>query len=161
MTNYIYNGAIQPNITFSTMINNALANQGGPQPSCSQPIDVMVPQATGVAVPLDGTTKRYVAVPLITCAAVIFASHQSATAYLYHALSGTVPQQAFNDAMAALGPVPIASVYAIYTFPNPSDANYLADAGQLVTRGIPAANVIYAPQLMGSSFGITAQTILG
>ena len=161
MTNYNYDGSLQQNISFSTMVAAAFSHQGGPQAVCSQPIDVYVDQATGVAVPFDGTTTRYVAIPLLTCAAVIFASDQSATAYLYHALSGTVSQQTFNTAMAAIGPVPLTSVYVIYTFPNPSDSNYMADANGIANYGIPTANIIYAPDLLGSSFGITSQTIIG
>ncbi|WP_118975187.1 hypothetical protein [Taibaiella koreensis] len=161
MTNYIYDGSLAENISFSTMISAAQSKHGGPQPICKQKITKMIPQEEGIAIKLDGSDTRYVAVPLISCAAVIFASAQSDTAYLYHALSGTVPQQIFNTAMAALGKVALQSVFVIYTFTNPSDKNYIADAGALALYGIPDKNIIFAPSLLGSTFGINAQTIVG
>ncbi len=161
MTDYIYNGSLQQNMTFNQMVALALANQGGPQPRCRQPFSVEVYEGFGAIVPLDGTTKRYVATPLYSCAAVIFASAQAPNAYLYHAPSGMVSQQIFNTAMAALGNVAQASVYVIYTFPNASDQNYTADANAIAGYGIPAANIIYAPKLPETFFGITGQGIVG
>ncbi len=161
MTDYYYDGNAQQNTTFSTMVNYALTNKGGPRPTCNQPVDVMVLENQGFAVPIDGTEKRFVAVNLQGCAAVIFASAESATAYIYHAFSGIVPKQEFDKAMQALGSVALASVYVIYTFPRASDSNYVAEASKLVLYGIPAKNVIYAPELPLGVFGITSQTILG
>ena len=161
MTDYYYDGSAQQNTTFSTMVNWALTNKGGPRPTCPQPIDVMVRENEGFAVPIDGTEKRFVAFNLQGCAAVIFASAESATAYIFHAASGLIPKQEFNKAMQALGNVTLASVYVIYTFPKASDAHYEVEAKKLAVYGIPAKNIIYAPELPGTFFGITSQTILG
>jgi hypothetical protein len=161
MTDYYYDGSAKQNTTFSTMVNWALANKGGPRPTCTQQIDVMVRENEGFAVPIDGTEKRFVAINLQGCAAVIFASAESATAYIYHAVSGVISKEAFDKAMQALGGVAPASVYVIYTFPKESDQYYVAEANKLVLYGIPAKNVIYAPELPLGVFGITSQTILG
>lgn len=161
MTDYIYNGSIQQNMTFNQMVAAALANQGGPQPRCRQASNFDVPERTGVTVPLNGATTRYVAMPLLTCAAVIFASAQSSNAYLYHAGGGIVPQLTFAAAMTALGNVPLASVFVIYTFPTPSDKYYYGDASAIATYGVPEANIIYAPKLPDTFFGITSQGIVG
>lgn len=161
MTDYYYDGSMQQDTTFSTMVRLGLTNGGGPRPTCSQPIDVMVREDQGFAVPIDGTEKRFVAINLQGCAAVIFASAESANAYIYHAVSGSVPKEQFNKAMQALGNVALETVYVIYTFPKESDANYLAQANRLVLYGIPARNIIYAPELPLGVFGITSQTILG
>ncbi len=135
----------------------ALTNKGGPRPTCSQPIDVMVRENEGFTVPIDGTKKRFVAINLIGCAAVIFASAESSNAYIYHAVSGAVPKEEFDKAMRVLGSVTSAGVYIIYTFPKESDDNYLAQASKLVLYGIPAKNIIYAPELPLGVFGITSQ----
>lgn len=161
MTDYIYNGSTQQNMTFQQMVSLAQANKGGPQPRCRQIPNEDVYEGFGVMVPLNGTTKRYVATPLYSCAAVIFASADSSNAYLYHAPSGMVSQQVFNTAMAALGNVSTQNVYVIYTFPNPSDGNYYKDASGIAAFGIPDANIVYAPKLPDSLFGITSQGIVG
>ena len=161
MTDYIYNGSIQQNMTFKEMVSAAIANQGGPQPRCRQASNFDVNERTGVTVPLNGTTTRYVAIPLFSCAAVIFASAESSNAYLYHAGGGIVPQLTFDTAMTALGNVSLASVFVIYTFPNASDDYYYADARLIAAYGIPEANIIYAPKLPDSFFGITSQGIVG
>lgn len=161
MTDYIYNGSIQQNITFQQMISLAQANKGGPQPRCRQVPNVDVYEGFGAIVPLNGTTKRYVATPLYSCAAVIFTSVDSSNAYLYHAPSGMVSEQIFNTAMSALGNVSKKNVFVIYTFPNPSDGNYYKDASAIAAFGIPDANIIYAPKLPEGFFGITCQGIVG
>jgi hypothetical protein len=161
MTDYIYNGSTQQNMTFQEMISLAQANKGGPQPRCRQVPIIDVYEGSGVIIPLNGTTKRYVAIPLYSCAAVIFTCADSSNAYLYHAPSGMVSQQIFNTAMAALGNVSKQNVYVIYTFPNPSDGNYYKDASELIAYGIPEVNIIYAPRLPDSFFGLTSQGIVG
>ena len=143
------------------MVANAQLRHEGPQPISSEPADVYVGEGTGVAVPYGEPIKRYVALPLISCAAVIFASAESLNAYLYHASRGIVPVQTLNTVMATLGKVPLASVLVIYTFPAPSDNLYIAEANRIAAYGIPPKNIIYAPDLSLNSFGINSATLIG
>jgi hypothetical protein len=158
---YTYDGSVEQGLTFSNMVASARIRKLGPQPISSEPANFYVGEGTGAAVPYGEPIKRFVALPLISCAAVIFATAESLTAYIYHASRGIVPVEAFNSAMAALGRVSLQSVFVIYTFPAPSDANYMAAANQLAVYGIPPNNIIYAPELSLNSFGINSATVIG
>jgi|GEM_PF-1701502 len=165
MINYVYNGAFQQNISISGMLQLGLTQGGGPIPRLTPGgTTTNIPQSNGLFVPFDGTTDKGIAIPLLTCVAVLFSSTDPAAnlgTYVYHALSGTVNNAAINTAVGALGNPPLASIIVVYTFPNPSDANYVASAQGIVNFGIPANQVLYAPNLSTSHFGSGGDTFIG
>ena len=165
MISYIYNGVYQQGMSISGMLQLGVTKGGGPIPRLTGGgLSTMIPQATGLFVPFDGTANHSIAIPLLTCAAVLFSSTDPDAhlgTYVYHALSGTVSNSAINTAVAALGNPPLASILVVYTFPNPSDANYVAAAQNIVNFGIPAGQVLFAPNLTTSDFGVSGNTFIG
>ena len=165
MVNYVYNGTYQQNISMSGMLRSAASNGGGPTPRLtSGPPTTNVAQQTGIWIPIGAAAHNYVAIPLITCAAVLFASTDPAAnagIYLYHALSGTVSNATIGTAIGALGNPPLTSIIVVYTFPNPTDASYQAGAQGIVNYGIPAGQVVYAPNLPASDFGAGTDGFIG
>ena len=163
MLNYDYDGKILVNeITFSQMFELAKDKGGGPQPMVKGGTFVMVAEGQGKRVAINETDTHYAAIPLLTCAGVIFSSTEAPELfYLYHAPSGTVSKAAFQEAMDALKNPALDTVHVIYTFPNKSDAGYLADANEIIGYGVPKDQFLYAPDLTGSSFGINTKGLLG
>ncbi|WP_118973211.1 hypothetical protein [Taibaiella koreensis] len=161
MTDYTYNGDFNQGMTFSTMVANARLNHGGPQPISEERVNVYVNEGDGIAVPYGEPITRYAAWPLLSCAAVIFASADSLNAYIYHASRGIVPLQTFNTAMATLGNVPLPSVQVIYTFPGASNNGYRESANKIASYGVPAQNIVFAPNLSLQTFGINSATVIG
>ena len=164
MTNYTYNGAMQQGLPFSGMISQAQNNHTGPLGLLPPGTSTYLGEGQGGYIAFDGSTNRLIALGLITCAAVIFVStdaHAHAGAYVYHAKSGTIPGGTVQTARAALGNPPIGSLLVIYTFPKPTDPNYVADAQSIVNAGVPAANVIFASNLAASQFGISSACFVG
>ncbi|MFQ3185284.1 hypothetical protein [Marinomonas primoryensis] len=165
MINYVYNGTYQHSMSISGMLQMGVTQGRGPIPRLTGGgVSTQIPQATGRFIPFDGTANNGIAIPLLTCAAVLFSSTDPGAnlgTYVYHALSGTVGGGVINIAVAALGNPPLTSILVVYTFPNPSDANYVADAQSIVDFGIPAGQVLFAPNLTASDFGSGGDTFIG
>jgi len=163
MLNYLYDKKFIVNdMTIPQMFKLAKDKGGGPQPFVKGGTLVVVHEGQGIRVAINETDTHYATIPLISCAGVVFSSTQVAgLAYLYHAKSGMVPGDAFKEAMAALGNPKLNTVHVIYTFPNKSDAGYLADAKKIIEYGVPEDQLLYAPDLTGSSFGINTKGLLG
>ena len=165
MINYDYNGSYQQNISITGMLQLGLTPGGGPIPRLTPGgATTNISQATGLFVPFDGTADKGIAKPLLSCAAVLFSSmdpNATLGTYVYHALSGTVNNATINTAVAALGNPPLASIVVIYTFPSPSDPNYVADAEGIVNYGIPPNQVLFAPNLPATDFGSAGNTFIG
>jgi hypothetical protein len=161
---YAVNGTYQPGFSISSLLVQAQLHGGGAAPTLQHQNTVLIAQGQYQIVTLTAQMTTYIAIPLLTCAAVLISStdaHALPRAILYHAPSGTLPAGIVQQARADLGTPPWASMVAIYAFPKPSDKNYVADALTLEQQGIPANSVVFMPNLPGSSFGINTHGLIG
>ncbi|WPP50822.1 hypothetical protein [Catalinimonas niigatensis] len=165
MIDYVYNGKMQQNISISKMLRFGLTQGGGPIPRLTGGGNTThIHQTNGSFIPFDETANKGIASGLLTCAAVLFAStdpNAELGTYVYHALSGSVNIATINNAREFLGNPPAKSIVVLYTFPNPSDDNYVASAQGIVNSGIPANQVLFAPNLPTSHFGSGGDFFIG
>lgn len=164
MITYVVNGSYQPGFSISSLLVQAQLHGGGATPTLQHQNTVMIAEGQYQIVTFAAAMTTYIAIPLLTCAAVIISStdaHALPRAILYHAPSGTLPAHVVQQAHLDLGSPPWASMVAIYAFPKPSDKNYVADAMTLEQQGIPPNSVVFMPNLPSSDFGINTHGLIG
>lgn len=165
MIQYQHLGGTQRDMSISGLVQRAQVHGGGPMPFLSQGGgQTMVGQGHYSVINFGAAASKTVAIPLLTCAGVVLAStdpNAPAQAVVYHATAGDIPNGILPLLRNAIGGPPLASLLAVYATPKPWDANYNADAMKLQTFGIPANQVVYIEQIMGSTFGINSHGQVG
>ena len=95
---------------------------------------------------------------LFTCASVMYISKSNY--YVHHANAGDERLNDFQTATQALG-APLNDVSVVYAHPNQHDAEYRKSVNQIISWGVPAAQVLEIANLPFNSFGINNEGRLG
>lgn len=115
--------------------DSAREQNGGPTPKLISRQDMrMVHQTELDFIDFDFRSPPIVAIPLITCAAVVIASTDPDAPLrgaLYHALSGDLDLATIARMHAGIGGPPVASLLALYVVTNEWDNHYNNDAMNL------------------------------
>ena len=100
------------------------------------------------------------AVPLITCACVIYQSTESTMIHIHHAPSGTIYEEDIHRALTSLGTTNARSLYVIFAHSTPHDNEYQASLDLLVESGIPEDNILEITN-GPSTFGVNSLGQIG
>lgn len=104
------------------------------------------------------------AIGLITCASVIYTSSYrfaAEGAWVHHANAGHVTHADVNNALVGLGNPRPSTVLVIFAYPRAHGLGYAASISTIISRGIPAKNVIEIPNLIIPQFGINNLGMIG
>ncbi|KOA21328.1 hypothetical protein CLHOM_02550 [Clostridium homopropionicum DSM 5847] len=162
---YKSNNTLQVGMSMSAVFDNARANTPEPMPqleSCNKKIYVY--QNEMKFIDIKSERENLSAFGLITCASVVFASvgnEDPAIVCVYHAPSGVLSNNIIQDAVTGLGNPNLNNLYVIYAINNKKDENYIAEAGKLITFGIPNDNIVFIEQINSSCFGINSHGQVG
>jgi hypothetical protein len=160
MNHYVVDGQYAMGISMASFQKRAQAGQPSPTPRLEPGGQVRrLMQGQSGSIVFGPLQDQLVAFGILTCAAVILCSYSSqaqAAAAVYHAPSGTLSQPILATLSALVGNPQPASLLAAYVVPKPWDPNYDRDCQELVTFGIPTAQVAYLDNLPSVQFGINS-----
>lgn len=160
----VHNGAINVGMeNIATLIQRAQTN---PQGGLSFLLGnfTTVTQGNAMLINIDGSTNVVKAMPLFTCACVIYASTDALfppCAWVHHAPGGIVNRQDIATAINQLGNPPTNSIVVVYAHPNPNGANYTQAIANIIQAGIPQNQIAEIESLQGTAFGINANGQVG
>lgn len=148
----------------SRVVDSARLRGGGPTPKIAPGKDMRIIHQTEMdVIDFDMVSPPIVAVPLVTCAAVVMGSMDHTAALrgvVYHALSGDISMATIGAMHRLLGGAP-ENLLAMYVVTNPWDRNYDNDATNLERYGIPGDNIAYIAEFPYSHFGMNNMGQIG
>jgi hypothetical protein len=153
------NGDLGPPINISAFVNGAKMTPRGPQPG-QLPTNiptVHLGRNQGALQPFAGPPgSKTVVINLLTCAAVLYSSTDSAAAagiWIHHADAGVVSRNDVDTALRNLGDPPPDSVLVVFAHETRPDPNYDQSFSAMVDRGIDDNSIIEIPNVFGRQFG--------
>jgi hypothetical protein len=162
---YTHNGNFEQPINITSMIKR-VANgvHNGPVPCLLAEQNVIqVHQQEDQTIELSINSICAKAIPLLTCAAVIYAStnpNDKPIAYIQHILSGVLSEQDIKNALSALKTENEKDVCIIYAHPNASDSGY-SEAIHLLEQRFDPNKIVEIEKLTACSFGINNLGMIG
>ena len=162
---YTHNGNFEQPINITSMIKR-VANgvHNGPVPCLLAEQNVIqVHQQEDQTIELSINSICAKALPLLTCAAVIYAStnpNDKPIAYIQHILSGVLSEQDIKNALSALKTENEKDVCIIYAHPNASDSGY-SEAIHLLEQRFDPNKIVEIEKLTACSFGINNLGMIG
>jgi len=156
---YTLNGNFGGAINISTFVLQIAAHglAQGPLPQLpAGAVTNLGPSGTHL-LPIAVAPAKAVAIGLITCASVIYASTDPgafAGTFIHHANAGHVGHGDVTAARAALGNPPWTSVIVVFAHPGPQDPGYNASIATIAAPGVLPNNIVEIPNLTAGQFGV-------
>jgi hypothetical protein len=162
---YTHNGNFEQPINIISMVKRvAKGVNSGPVPCLLAEQNVIqVPQQKDHTIILSTNSICAKAIPLLTCAAVIYASanpNDKPVAYIQHILSGLLSEQDIANSLSALETKNEKDVCIIYAHPNASDSGY-SEAIHLLEQRFDPNKIVEIEKLTACSFGINNLGMIG